>query len=97
MQGKSLTPFVNGRPVDNWRGDFFYEHRFAHPRIPMSEGVRTTDWKYIRYTSIDPVYEELYDLRSDPGEAHDLANDPQQAATLETLRRRWQELAEQAQ
>jgi arylsulfatase A-like enzyme len=65
MQGRSLVPLIEGKNV-NWRDDFFYEHRFRHPKIPMSEGVRTTRWKYVRYTSVRPVYEELFDLEHDP-------------------------------
>jgi arylsulfatase A-like enzyme len=62
MQGKSLVPLLEGRAPDDWRDDFFYEHRFAHPGIPKTEGVRGSRWKYTRYISVDPVHEELFDL-----------------------------------
>jgi arylsulfatase A-like enzyme len=110
MQGHSLRPLVEGAimqrqslrpPVEggepSWRDRFFYEHRFRHPRIPTSEGVRTTRWKYVRYTSIDPVYEELYDLSADPLEEHDLAKQPGSARTLDDLRRQWRLLAKDAE
>jgi len=89
MQGRSLIPLVeNHRPVD-WRTEFFYEHHYLPARIPASEGVRTERWKYIRWINESPLIEELYDLKNDPLEAHDLAGDPSNRATLDELRARW--------
>lgn len=96
VQGRSLVPLLEGEPVE-WRKDFLYEHRFEHPRIPKTEGVRTERWKYTRYTSVDPVYEELYDLQADAHEEHNLAGDERFAGTLAALRARWDELARQAE
>ena len=96
VQGKSLEPLIQGKKVA-WRHDFLYEHRFTHPRIPKTEGVRTERWTYTRYTSITPVYEELFDLRNDPGERHNLAGDKRYQKTLRQLRARWKELSRQAE
>ncbi|HUG94336.1 MAG TPA: sulfatase [Planctomycetaceae bacterium] len=96
MQGRSLVPLLGGEAV-GWRDDFLYEHRFPHPRIPQTEGVRTARWKYVRYTSVTPVREELFDLESDPHEEHDLAADPRHATQLAALRTRWRELARAAE
>jgi arylsulfatase A-like enzyme len=95
MQGQSLAPLVHGdsRP---WRTDFFYEHLFEHPRIPRTEGVRTEDWKYIRYVDAEPAIEELYDLRRDPQELDNLAGRSEWEPVLERLRRSWEEWRERA-
>ena len=77
-----------------WRTDFLYEHHFAHPRIPKSEGVRGPRWTYARYYAEDPVYEELYDRWTDPQQARNLAADPDYKPVLEGLRRRCDELCE---
>lgn len=95
MQGRSLRPLLNGQPV-TWRKDFLYEHRFAHARIPQTEGVRTERWKYVRYTSVTPVYEELFDLAADPHEERNLAGDAQHQEQLAALRERVRELADAA-
>ncbi len=96
MQGRSLRPLVEGRRVPDWRTDFFYEHHFDFGgRIPASEGVRTTRWSYWRWLNEDPVIEELYDLRRDPGQQRNLADDPRHRRTLETLRARRAELGGQ--
>ncbi len=92
MQGRSLVPLIEGESIP-WRDEFFYEHRFRHPKIPMSEGIRTKRWKYVRYTSVKPVYEELFDLDDDPLERHNLVNDPCAKQKLDTLRAEWRHSA----
>ena len=87
-QGQSLVPLMNGEKVQ-WRQDFLYEHRFRHARIPMSEGVRAQRWKYVRYTSVEPVREELYDLKNDRYEERNLAGLKQYAGKLAEMRSRW--------
>lgn len=90
MQGRSLRPLVHGQKLD-WREEFFCENNFCIPSqyYPMIEGVRTTRWKYVRYTDVEPVYEQLFDLEKDPHEVNDLARRPECRGTLEQLRQRW--------
>jgi arylsulfatase A-like enzyme len=95
MQGESLVPLLAGENPD-WRAEFFYEHLFQHPRIPPSEAVRDSRYKYIRFVESDPVYEELFDLTTDPDEAHNLAGKPQHAPTLDRMRAKWADLRERA-
>ncbi|HEY1785664.1 MAG TPA: sulfatase [Pirellulales bacterium] len=100
MQGRSLRPLLaaapGARPPADWRTDFFYEHHTFPEVIPASEGVRTADWKYIRYVEPNPVVEELYDLVGDPAELHNLALDKAHQPTLDRLRARWNELRQTA-
>ena len=98
VQGRSLLPLLRGEPVA-WRDDFFCEHLFTRPTviIPRCEGVRSRDWKYIRYIDQDPLYEELYHLESDPDEARNLCSERAFAGDLERLRARCDELLQVAQ
>lgn len=98
MQGKSLKGLVFGAPGP-WRQDWYFEHDLVFPRIPKSEGVRGTRYKYVRYTSEEPVYEQLFDLATDPLEERDLLHPPGNATVPEShlrirddLRARWQTL-----
>lgn len=93
-QGRSLVSWLSDEQPEAWREDFLYEHRFAHPKIPQSIGVRGERYVYVRYDTQEPVVENLYDLWNDPDQAVDLAADPDHSAVLERMRRRCDELAE---
>ena len=95
IQGQNLLPLIEGT-IDDWRDEFFCEHRFDHPGMAKSEGVRTKRWKYIRYFEQNPVCEELYDLESDPHESQNLAGGPSAAAQLTDMRLRCTELSQMA-
>lgn len=96
MQGVTLKPLVAGGKPEKWRESFFYEHWFtANGRIVPSEGVRDSRWKYGRYLVPEKIeqgesrWEELFDLKSDPNETVNLANDPAYANVLEKQRSAW--------
>ena len=91
MSGRSLVPLLRGEAAD-WRKDFFYEHLFERETIPKSEGVRTERYKYVRYFERNPVYEQLFDLETDPNEVMNLVDDPMHTKTLAALRVRCDEL-----
>ena len=93
-QGTSLVPLLRGESPP-WRHDFFVEHRFDHPDIPKFEGVRDEHFAYARNYEQDPVWEELYDLATDPHERHNLATDPGQTEVLLRMRARCAELRAQ--
>ena len=67
------------------------EHLWEFQHIPPSEGVRTANWKYLRYVN-DKSSEELYDLSNDPRETKNLAADQGQASVLMSLRQKTDEL-----
>jgi arylsulfatase A-like enzyme len=97
MQGRDLGPLVRGDDVA-WRDDWYYEHTYANPpvhRIPKTEGVRTKQWKYTRYTDFTPPYEQLFDLAADPQELKNLAGDAAHAETLTRLRARCDQYREE--
>ena len=91
--GKSLLPVVWGRADSLARDAVLIEHLWEIEDIPPSEGVRTHDWKYLRYVR-DTAHEELYDLRADPHESRNLAGDPGHQETLAELRAKLEELIE---
>jgi arylsulfatase A-like enzyme len=90
MQGADVSPLLRGEKPE-WRQELFYEHTYteAWPReLPKSIGVRTEEWKYIRYVSERPVVEQLFNLQSDPHELKNLAASPEHRQVLEHLRKR---------
>jgi arylsulfatase A-like enzyme len=89
MQGRSLIPFLDNQHPAGWRTEFFYEHHTFPNIIPPSEGVRTERYSYIRWLNEKPLIEELFDVKKDNLEGHNLAADPRYADTLTQLRARW--------
>lgn len=93
-QGRSLQPIVATGQSADWRSDTFHEHFAVRTRIPAFEGVRSQQFKYVRY--IDHAnYEFLHNLKNDPDELVNLANNPQYAETLAQLRQRTDEYVNQ--
>ena len=89
--GASLAPFLDGAGSHEPR-PFLVEHRFAHPDIPTSYGVRGPRWVYACYDGQEPPFEQLFDLQSDPQQLKNLADDPAHAKVLEAERARCEAL-----
>jgi arylsulfatase A-like enzyme len=86
-QGHSLQPIVAAKKPANWRTETFHEHFAVRNRIPAFEGLRNERFKYVRYFD-HGNHEFLHDLKKDPDELINLANDPNYAETLESMRNR---------
>src|SRR5439155_21914411 len=84
LDGRSLAPVIAGR-TPGVRDSLFLAYR------DLQRAVRDERWKLIRYPQIN--LSQLFDLREDPDERHDLAGDPAQQARIEQmlgLLRDWQ-------
>ncbi len=108
--GKSMLPLIEGKNIA-WREDVFLENLFTDQGYPRHEAVRGKEYKYIRYFSREndrnkylpqlsingeqPIYEELFNLKEDPGEKKNLADNPEYAKILDSYRARCQELVTQ--
>jgi arylsulfatase A-like enzyme len=92
MQGRDFAPLYLAAKPPAWRTEFFYEHGIIRNSefIPASEALVRNDVKYLLWP--DFKYEELFDLKRDPGEERDLAREPTEAPRLATLRARFAEL-----
>jgi len=91
----------------NWRTEVFCENLFTDQGYPRMEAIRSHNWKYIRYFSREndrnkylpeaslngeePIHEELFHLKNDPKEQHNLASETAHARTL----KRYQKLCRQ--
>jgi arylsulfatase A-like enzyme len=84
-QGISLEPYIDQTKPEKVRKTILFEHLWDFKSIPSSEGVRTAEWKYFRYRFINAP-EELYNLKSDPYEAINLAQDPKYKNVIEEIR-----------
>jgi arylsulfatase A-like enzyme len=90
LDGLSLVPLLK-QPQSHLQRDalfFHYPHYYhAPPTTPVS-AVRLGDWKLVEFFQDNHV--ELYSLRDDPGEHHDLAAaQPERATQLRTRLHDW--------
>lgn len=76
LDGRSLGPVLKGQ-VSGVRDTVFLAYR------TFQRSVRLGDWKLIRYPDVDTT--QLFNLRDDPAETHNLAGEPQYADRLKEL------------
>jgi arylsulfatase A-like enzyme len=80
LDGVDLTPVLTGKGQGPDRGPLYWEFHEGG----FKQAVRDGRWKAVRRSRKLPV--ELFDLRTDPGEAHDVAADhPAEVARLTAL------------
>lgn len=83
MEGKSLLPAFENRPLE--RDALYWEHE-------GNAAIRVGDWKLVRYHR-DGAW-ELYNLKTDRTELHDLAT--QEPERAKNLAAKWEAWAERA-
>ncbi len=100
MQGRSFRTMLEGGPAPaDWPQATYYRYwmHMAHHDNPAHLGIRTRDFKLIHFygapldavgavPTLTPPYWELYDLRTDPQEMHNLIAEPAYAETLAALK-----------
>jgi arylsulfatase A-like enzyme len=91
MDGQSLTPFLQGGTPAVWRDAVHWEYDFreigstdVEDRLGLTVDtaqlavLRDRDFKYVHFTGLPTL---LFDLKRDPGELQDRAQDPDYAST----------------
>ncbi len=94
MQGESFLPLLKHGYKGTWRNAAYY-HYYEYPQphhVCPHFGIGTQRYKLIRfYSALDSW--ELFDLKNDPHELHNLYSDPAYAKTADTLKKQLLELA----
>ena len=95
LEGRSLTPLLHGATPADWRDAVFCDSDFAlrHARkyLDLAEDqargfmVRSESWKYVYYEKFAP---QLFDLKSDPKELHDLGTSEAHETVREEMKDR---------
>lgn len=90
IQGVSLLPLLKGEHPDNWRTSLYY-HYYEYPAehaVKRHYGVSDGNYKLIHFYNDIDVW-ELYDLKKDPAEMHNIYG---QKGTEAATKRMMQEL-----
>ena len=92
MQGNDVSQLYMGDTKPDWRQEFFYEHPMlkSNDFIPASEALVRKDFKYFYWPDFDR--EQLFNLKKDPIEENDLAENPAFAETLREMRTQFAKL-----
>lgn len=77
IQGVSFLPLLEGKKVKNWRKSLYY-HYYEYPAehsVCRHYGVRTARYSLIHFYNDINTW-ELYDLKKDPEEMHNIYGQP---------------------
>ncbi|MEM6259639.1 MAG: sulfatase [Planctomycetota bacterium] len=86
MQGVSARDVFRGQTPKDWRSSFYYRYYAHYDRERSIWGVRTTDWKLINYyVKNAPPVQQLFNLRFDAHEIHNLINNPEYSSVVREL------------
>ncbi len=90
--GRSLLPFLHGDTPSDWRQEVHYEFDFRTGFRSLRENVlklhidqcslaviQDTEYKYVHFDALPPLF---FDLRADPGQFRNRADDPAYAARV---------------
>jgi N-acetylglucosamine-6-sulfatase len=86
IDGRSFLPFLKGETVE-WRSTFVYQYFWEHafPHTPTTFAIRGERYKYIYYHGVWDK-NELYDLKTDPNEMHNLVDAPEHQERIREMR-----------
>jgi N-acetylglucosamine-6-sulfatase len=85
LVGRSQKPLAAGQDTP-WRDSLLYEYYWErnYPQTPTLHALRRADFKYVRAHGVWDL-DELFDLRVDPDEHHNLIFDPAHEAIAQAL------------
>jgi arylsulfatase A-like enzyme len=93
MQGVSMKNILKEGTDNNGRKEIYYHYYERSFGLTPHYGIRTDQYKLLRFYGAVNSW-ELYDLKKDASEMHNVAEDPKYAAVVEKLKQRilyWQE------
>ncbi len=98
MDGQSFFQLAGGQMnPSEWRQNLLYEYYWEYnfPQTPTTLALRTQQYKFIQYHGIWDI-DELYDVKNDPHEEHNLIFDPKQQRRITEMRADLHQILESA-
>ena len=96
IQGSDFSTLYLAEKAPAWRQDFYYEHPtiFKSSFIPSSEALVTHTQKYIIWPEFQ--YEEYFNLKKDPYEEHNKISSKKDKKIIQSMKKRFAKLKEEA-
>ena len=88
MDGQSFLQLASGQmKAEDWRKKLLYEYYWEYnfPQTPTTFALRTDRYKLIQYHGVWDI-DELYDLKNDPQEEHNMIFDKGQQKRIQQMR-----------
>ncbi len=83
FHGRSLVPLLNGQSGRDWRNEVVATYNGQQFGLYTQRMIRNNEWKYVwNTTDVD----ELYNLREDPEELHNVIYESRHSGVLQQLR-----------
>lgn len=98
MDGRSFLQLAAGKmKPSEWRPYLLYEYywEYSFPQTPTTFALRGPRYKFIQYHGIWDI-DELYDIKNDPYEQHNLIFDPKQQQRIRQMRSELHQILEKA-
>lgn len=84
IRGRSIVPLLQGKKDSRWDNDVYSEYSMINYSTALMRSYRTQEWKLIR-DYLNPERDELYNLKNDPSERHNLIKDDKTKKIAQTL------------
>ncbi len=85
MQGASMKSLLAGKNVSDWRDKVYYHYYEQSYGMTAHYGILTKRYKLIHF--YDPIDAwELYDLKNDPNEMHNIYKNPENSDLIDSLK-----------
>ncbi len=85
IQGESMKPLLNGRKKSIRKSIYYHYYEFPRPHgVKKHYGIRTERYKLIHFYDDINTW-ELFDLRNDPHELHNVIDDPKYTKVRKSL------------
>ncbi len=94
IQGSPLTPFFKHKKNENWRDAVYYHYYEDNFGVPPHYGIRTKEYKLIHFET-EPVSRELYNLKNDPLELHNIYSKETSVSVVKELKAKMNQLRTQ--
>ncbi|MCP4512169.1 MAG: DUF4976 domain-containing protein [Fuerstiella sp.] len=86
VRGRNLAPLLKGMATD-WNDDVFTQYSTKHQSTTHMRCIRTPEWKLVR-DFLNPDRDELFNLKTDPGETTNVINNASNKTIVRQLHTR---------